>query len=218
MLSVTFGKDARLTATIFWLMGLCRLSAVPIVDQRNDPAVAATGGLWPEPGLAFQQSITAGVTGKLVGIELQIQGGSIFPSTTTGAVNIGVSLGAPWLNGPLTHSVSVPVNSFGWNYYDLSPGGIFLTAGQQFTVHLLPEGWGSANPRLGTGTYYTYQDFGVNFYLGGMLYVNGSTNTFDDLRFRTWMDTSATIPDTGPTLAFFSVSLFLLALLRRVIR
>jgi hypothetical protein len=163
------------------------------------------------PGLHWQQGVTAGVTGQLTGIELFLDGPNL------GAVNFGINLGAPWQTDADLIVVTTPVNSLGWNFYDLSTANINLSAGQQFTINIREGGWGMA-PQATT----------ISAYSGGALYYFNELSpgnppvpeAFDvmDLAFRTHMGpTTGTIPDSGTTATMLGLSLAGLIGLRRLL-
>jgi hypothetical protein len=203
-------------SVLFAAFSSATLFAAPTLDQFT--FLGGTGGLWPQTGMIFQQTITAGATGLLAGVDLDIQGGSVDRSGITGAVVFGISLGFPSHTTPPTYIVNSPTNPTGWNYFDLTGAGFFVTPGTLFTITLLPP-WGSTDPRLDTGTYYKFIDFGSpNPYAGGTLYWNGVARPSEDLVFRTYVDTTITsIPEGGAGVTLFAFGLFVLAVCRRVI-
>src|ERR1041384_1516477 len=111
--------------------------AIPVFDQQqpND-----TFSFLAAP-TDWQQGITAGISGQLTGIDLYW--------ITGGPVTFGINLGAPWQTDTDSAVISSPPFSpSGWNHYDLTSAGIYLVAGQQFTVRFLgyTAGFGGAGP------------------------------------------------------------------------
>jgi hypothetical protein len=96
-----------------------------ILDQHNDTVLDSSinGG---SSAYAWQQGVTAGVTGQLAGFE-------IFVREAPGETRLSVNLGAPWQSDASDWESLVPL-VMGWNSFDLTSASIFLTAGDQFAL------------------------------------------------------------------------------------
>jgi hypothetical protein len=120
-------------------------NAASVLDQNSAPG----GGAFNE-SLDWQQQVTAGITGKLVGITLYGDGT---------ALNVGVSAGDAFQAGPYAFSSGETLSASG-TFIDVSAANIFLTAGDHFIIDM---SGGSNGNLLASTTAYTGGDLFLNF-------------------------------------------------------
>ena len=106
------------------LLAVGSASATPILDQQNTVMSSQLNG--GSVAYAWQQGITAGLTGQLTTIE-------VFAFGTAGTTQLFVNLGAPWQSDVNDWSTVALINP-GWNSFDLTTANIFLHAGDQFVL------------------------------------------------------------------------------------
>ena len=198
-------REMALSVLVALLCSPCMASASVIVDQENYRAIGdhfswATGG-----GSDMQQSIVAGVTGQLMGMDFwtSAPGTSTINSTQ---VRIGSgSAGSAISASELLYNQSLNfLNPTDMQHIDLSSFNIFLTAGDDFVFEVIGTQTFSRFGRLQTSSVdiaYT----GYNPLLGSEgisdIYTDGSAWTKSganwlhsisgvltaDLQFRTYM-------------------------------
>ncbi len=90
-------------------------AAAPVVDQKQESATYISFNMHSS-GLEWQQEVTAGVSGTLVGIE--------FFAHTTGSADFYVNLGAPWQTDADDYAATVTSGvTSDWVYVDVFVGG-----------------------------------------------------------------------------------------------
>lgn len=199
-------------------------SAAVVIDQEaivpTPPAlsrVAATvGDRAPPPGSTAPplvnaivgQSVTAGVSGTLEGIELQGPFWNVAQFGYSNAFRLSLFSGDLGAGGTFVYAIDVPVgaalsqtslNTAATFYVDTSPLAYALNAGDifSFSVALLGRGNGSGPVTIGNvaGTSQA-PIFQYNQYAGGSGYYSNNGAPFTtrpwDVGFRTYVDTVAT--------------------------
>lgn len=96
--------------------------AVPVVDQQNTQTINAS---FCTGACAWQQTITAGMSGQLTGVSL----------VGSGAGNLRIGFDSGFNNGPWEAEV-FGATITGNAVIDLSSYGIFVTAGQSFVIDI----------------------------------------------------------------------------------
>ena len=217
----------RKLAVVVVLLSPMAANAIPILDQSSVIDInwastsfcTATVESSAFGACEWQQQVTAGVTGQLVGLELALWGIgefdiSLFSSgttfnTSTADVSTTFSISSYWTTEPVA-------------YLNLSDLGFFVTAGESFLFEFTalsgqlalnghsesylgydPYAGGTLGLRRGTTIwtdYYSFKD-------------SGSGLTRSDLEFQTFVDPT-TLPEPG-TLALFAIGLAGMGLARR---
>jgi hypothetical protein len=148
-----------------------------VLDQENDAALSSyiNGG---SSAYEWAQSVTAGVTGRLVRLELFVVVDPAFGDTAPS--DISITLGSPGQANPPTWSKTVSLES-GWNIFNLTSARIPITTGEEFTIGIHGQRANNFNP----GIAISYGDQ----YAGGALYLNGTTSGSEgnDILFRTYV-------------------------------
>jgi len=148
--------------------------AAPVLDQQ---ALPFGGSLYE--GLEWQQTVTAGVAGRLSGLTLYGAGTN---------VTLRVNAGDGFYSGPYAFTQAVQLAS-GGTFIDTSSANIQLAAGQRFVIDLINGSGGNIATAL---TPYAdgplYMNFGVPSDMTGCC---GAT-----LAFQTFMEpSSAAVPE-----------------------
>jgi hypothetical protein len=163
--------------------------AIPVVDQQQTSTSFVFNGQY-----IWQQGITAGISGQLTGIDLHF--------VSSGVANFGINLGAPWQTDTDSAVISSLVNAAGWNYFDLTSSGIYLVAGQQFTIRFL-------------GLTTNFSGGFPNPYAGGALFTEGQPFINDtDAAFRTYIETTVPVADAGSSWVLIAISILVIGVLR----
>ncbi|MFG6468962.1 PEP-CTERM sorting domain-containing protein [Roseateles sp. BYS87W] len=151
--------------------------AAPVIDQANDVigGVAFNGG---NPSLTWQQSVTAGISGKLTAIAFNFSASDQLSKGTT----VFVNLGSGWQADTNDFFAKLNTLSVGWNVIDVSSAGIMLNAGDQFMIGLTGINADSFDPSF-SGT-------AGDEYTDGAVYLNGQQFAAADydINFRTYVD------------------------------
>ncbi|MFO0689506.1 MAG: PEP-CTERM sorting domain-containing protein [Myxococcota bacterium] len=175
--------------------------AATVIDQQN---LVGGAGIGPTRTQSYQQGLTAGGSGLLAQVDLNIlylaccAQPAGFGATNTFLLDV---YGTPPWNGqpynattPLA-SIPVTVTQTGWLSIDVSSAGLVLSPGQQFALGLRSD---------------VYWDLGIdssgpyNPYGGGSLYGNGGLIQGNnqgvgawDLVFKTYLSTPVPEPGTA---------------------
>ena len=155
--------------------------AALVLDQSSDSYSGALNSFWP-----WQQEVTVGVTGELVGISLYF-----YPNAYhygPGGIILDLFRGSGWHTGASDYSapVSAP-SSAGWLYINVSASNLFFNEADQFVIGSKWDN-GQYPPLLGGST--------PGAYPGGQLYESGAPFTNWDLAFRTYVE-PAPVPIPG---------------------
>ena len=155
-----------------------------ILDQASPPQNWALNGthIW-------QQGVTAGVSGPLIGVEVQ-------RSWEAGSSLFFINLGEPWQTDPNDFEARISIQwAQTWEYIDVSSANIYLQAGDKFVI--------------GFGEGYPWFIGNHDKYSRGSVWMNGREHPDTDLAFRTY-----TIPEPS-ALAFVAVNALVLLRARR---
>lgn len=159
-----------------WCVTAIPASAAPILDQQNIGVSSTING--GSTAYAWQQGVTAGITGQLTRIDLFVE--LLVDAGATAATEVSVNLGAPWQPDASDWS-TVSVLVAGWNSFDLTSAAIHVTAGTQFAIGVHGQSAQNFNP--GIAISYGSQ------YAGGALFLNGASDVAaNDMNFRTYVD------------------------------
>jgi len=160
-------------------------AAVHVLDQSSADAVDAIG-IYSDQTLG--QTFTAGMTGNLDQVDLDLEYGTAATVPTLTAMITSTSAGLP--DATLATAViprsSVNTGSFAWTQVAISPA-VPVTAGAQYAIVLV-----SPASEAGGNAYSWATDFLVDSYAGGAAVVtNGSgwalNNTRSDMAFKTYV-------------------------------
>jgi hypothetical protein len=160
--------------------------AAPTLDQQS--AIGAGACFILDTGFAEQQQVTAGMTGLLTFVQVQMYG--------TGTSTFSINMGPAWQADAAEFSAPLTTTGDGWYTINTSAAGIYLDPGDTFVI-AIAYGSGTVNPAM----YVTsVPDDG---YAGGSLWVNGLdayvvTAMVMDLTFKTFVDPDFTAPATVP--------------------
>ena len=162
----------------------------------------------------FQQQVTAGIGGLLVGVELYT---TLSPPDQDPGVaeldTVSIGVGPGFFAGVFSFTTQAVIEP-GGTYIDTSAAGIYLTPGERFVIDV-------TDPQSGTccnlgGAYRVYP--------GGDLFMKQGSTISDDstevsMAFETFMDPNATPPEPGTpepgTLALFGSGVLGVAWMRR---
>jgi len=174
--------------------------STPVLDQSQDYEYGASS-YWAERYLA--QTFTAGITGQLDSIDLDIMVGYHDDSyieirDTSGGNPNGALLGSLFFDNGLTS---------GWNNYDFSTENIFLTAGTQYAIVLLNN---DTDPTVRNEAGVSWGMWDPIGYTGGDLWEYTSATGWHimtiydggDMQFRTYMEASASVPEPATVILF----------------
>lgn len=157
--------------------GLFLVAAVPASAQLTLDQSSPTGNatMTASAGRDWQQGVTVGLDGILMGIELYAT-----PYIGSGN-NVYINSGPAWQGDARDFEVFVNEPS-GWVFIDTSAAGLYFNAGDQFVIGL--EGCDD-----GSSWNATYP----GAYDGGALYRNGSVYGTYDLAFKTYIPEPASL-------------------------
>jgi hypothetical protein len=161
----------------------------------------------------FQQQVTAGIGGLLVGVELYT---TLSPPNEDPAVaeldTVSIGVGPGFFAGAFSFTTQAWIEP-GGTYIDTSAAGIYLTPGERFVIDV-------TDPQSGTccnlgGAYRVYS--------GGDMFMKQDSTITDDsitsMAFETFMDPNATPPEPGVpepgTLALFGSGILGVVWMRR---
>jgi hypothetical protein len=182
-----------------------------VIDQSNPQTYT---------GLAtfneFQQQVTDGIGGLLVGIELYT---AAFPPDQTPAVHeldtVSIGVGPGFFAGTFSFTTQAWIEP-GGTYIDTSAAGIYLTPGEQFVIDVTDPQFGTCCNLGGAWSVYYGGDL---FVKAGSTISDASTSPGISLAFDTFMDPNAAPPGPGTpepgTLALFGSGVLGVAWMRR---
>jgi hypothetical protein len=176
----------------------------PVIDQNTGQTQSGifNAGI---VGFSWEQGVTAGISGRLVGVDILPQSADpTGPPTAT--TKFFVNVGPPWQSDTndfqqvITFPSHSPVN---WFYVDVSSANIFLTAGQKFVWGVtgvsgadVGNPWLFGHHQLDYSRGELWQSTATNLSTGKLFVIVGDTS---DLAFRTYM-----IPVPEPSCAWLS--------------
>jgi hypothetical protein len=174
--------------------------AVLVVDQSQ---VQANNSYSSLSRFTFQQSVTAGMSGKLAGFALV--------SNQVGAASVYINVGPAWQFDAPNWSGTMTSTGPGFDFVDVSAANIMLNSGDQFVI-----GFNGANV-LGVQGVFLPQP--SDAYVGGGVYTHdsvpntiagpflviGSTVYNTDLTFLTYIDVAA-VPEASPLLIWTGIA------------
>jgi len=96
--------------------------ALTVEDQVSPYTTTSfSGGPW-------QQQVTVGVSGELVGVDVYgVEGG---------ALDFFLNVGSGWQTDANNFTLTTNLTPNGWNYIDVSSANLMFTAGEQFMIGL----------------------------------------------------------------------------------
>lgn len=171
------GKLKPILTALALCMAVSSAAAAPVIDQQ-----AINLDISGFSGTGWQQSVTVGMTGQLVGLEIYVSGAS------SGTVKL--FSGGAWQGGAALGSDTVTSAAGGWTYIDLTAENLYFTVGDVF----------SFAPSVSTGL--TGSNSNAGAYAGGLAVFNSGSNLFYtsgeyDLAFRTYVEAAGAIPEPG---------------------
>lgn len=201
----------RQCSLILPFLALAGSAQAGVIDQSN---------LQTYTGLAtfveFQQQVTDGIGGLLVGIELYT---AAFPPDQDPAVHeldtVSIGVGPGFFAGAFSFTTQAWIEP-GGAYIDTSAAGIYLTPGEQFVIDV-------TDPQAGTccnlgGAWRVYSG-GDLFMKQGSTISEDSGSPGSSMAFETFMDPNAAPPETGTpepgSLALFGSGVLGVAWMRR---
>ncbi len=141
-----------------------------ILDQESTPHDVRNGAI----GFDFQQEVSAGLAGPLLGVEIWFD---IRPFAVCQTADFFINRGSAWQTDPNDFAtvLCAEPDQAGWMYVDVSAAGISLNIGEKFVIGIFGRG----------DQFFFGSSFG-NPYGGGSLWWEGSENAVNDMAFRTY--------------------------------
>lgn len=178
-----------------------RASAAGIVDQSYTPG-GASASFFIESGQSIGQTFTAGITGTLTGVDVEIQSFGGAPSQSVSLEIVGVAGGAPNTSDVLATATIPPVDipsSAGFVHVDLG-AGTSVTSGTQYAIFL-----STTAPSCCSGNWATDSQAGYSGGAEGV--INPSwADLSNDMGFITYVQPSTTGSAGSPRGAYCSVA------------
>ena len=160
--------------------------AAPTLDQQS--AIGAGASLVLTGGSSIQQQVTAGMTGLLTSVQMQMYG--------TGSSTLSINLGSAWQADAAEFSAPLTTTADGWYAIDTSSAGIYLTPGDTFVIGIT-YGSGTVQPAM-----YVTSAPDDGYAAGSLWYATQDTLALTgyvmDLTFKTYVDPDFTAPATVP--------------------
>lgn len=171
------GKLKPILRVLALCMAVSSAAAAPVIDQQ-----ASNLGISGYLGSGWQQSVTVGLTGQLVGLEIYVSG--------AGSGTVSLFSGGAWQGGTALGSDTVTSAAGGWTYIDLTAENLYFALGDVF----------SFAPSVSTSLTGSSENAGA--YGGGLaVFKDGSSLLYTggeyDLAFRTYVEAAAAIPEPG---------------------
>jgi hypothetical protein len=160
--------------------------AAPTLDQQS--VIGAGACIELTAGHSTQQQVTAGITGLLTSVQVQMYG--------VGTSTFSINMGPAWQADAAEFSAPLTTTADGWYTVNTSTAGIYLTPGDTFVIGIA-YGSGTVEPAM----YVTSApDDG---YAGGSLWYDALdsfpvTAMVMDQTFKTFVDPDFTAPATVP--------------------
>ncbi|MCH7812884.1 MAG: hypothetical protein IID40_02570 [Planctomycetes bacterium] len=141
-----------------------------ILDQESAEHENRQGAI----GFDFQQQVTAGLAGPLIGVEIWVDIRSFAACQTA---DFFINKGPAWQTDPNDFEtvLCAEPDHAGWMYVDVSAAGISLNVGEAFVIGV-----------FGRGDQFFFGSAPGNPYGGGAVWWEGSENAANDMTFRTY--------------------------------
>jgi hypothetical protein len=177
--------------------------ATPTLDQ-DSPYINAIFNA-DSSGLTWQQEVTVGIAGNLVGVVLYR---GVYQDPGTGSLNFFLNIGPVWQSDPNNFQSIITLPTINaWNYIDVSSAGLYFNPGDHFVIGI--QGVNEGTWVGGSGPPPQYSD---------PVYLNGSGAGYTDWRigFHTYVDEGgAIVPEPATMLLIGSGLLGLLGFRRK---
>ncbi len=161
-------------------------SAAPTLDQQS--AVGAGACIILESGHVVQQQVTAGTTGLLTFVQVQMYG--------TGTSTFSINMGSAWQADAAEFSAPLTTTADGWYTVNTSTAGIYLDAGDTFVISFAYDS-GTVQPAM-----YVTSAPDDGYAAGSLWYdalnVDALSGQVMDLTFMTFVDRDMMPPATVP--------------------
>ena len=118
--------DLAVAAVIAVLLARGGPASAAIIDQQNGPGNTSFNG---SAGFNWEQGVTAGITGQLVGVD-------IWDNSAT-STTLTINRGSPWQSDANDFSQTISTTPGTWTHVDLSSANLQFTAGDQFSIGLI---------------------------------------------------------------------------------
>jgi hypothetical protein len=180
------------------LGGVATAGAVSVIDQTS-PVGYCAFNVRDSFRVDWQQAVTVGITGDLIGIDLWKSGNS--DTVTPHQINFYIKSGDTLQTNDISFSSIVTINDFeGWSYIDIASAGLHFNDGDKFV-------FGIKGLDVNTDWWGVGGSIFPGLYADGDLYLNDPGSTYDysvaDIAFRTYVETEPALVPEPSTMALF---------------